>query len=155
MSAEPEITIWISAACTGSPGYGGWAWVALGGPEIKGQAGGDRRTTVQAMAAGAVTAALQGAAGSAPVLIRSESAYLVEGVARPPFDDQPGWLKAAALVQARAGPVRAELSKRVVGQKGAFTFVDAWAAFAQEKVKTTGAFAAPIPKSNLRNFLSS
>ncbi len=155
MSAEPEITIWISAACTGSPGYGGWAWVALGGPETKGQAGGDRRTTVQAMAAAGVAAALQGAPGSAPVLIRSESGYLVEGVPRPPFDEEPGWLKVGALLHTRAGPVRAELAKPVVGQKGAFTFVDAWAAFALEKVKTTGAFSAPIPKSNLRNFPSS
>ena len=152
MSAEPEITIWISAACTGSPGYGGWAWVALGGVETKGQAGGDRRTTVQAMAAAAVAAALQGAAGSASVLIRSASGYLVEGVGKPPVEDEPAWAKVVALLKARAGTVRAVVEARVVNQQDRLTFVDAWAAFALEKVKTTGAFLAPIPKSNLRNF---
>ena len=158
MTEQPEIRIWISATCSGAPGYGGWAWVMQWGGELRGQAGGERRTTRERMDVAGLVAALQSVAadGAVPLVLQSANARLVRSAnalrVETPSEDADLWNKAAAMLASRTGPVTMVLTPPVPGVKDRFTFVDAWAAFGLEKVKNTGAFTAPIPKSNLRNF---
>ncbi len=158
MTEQPEIRIWISATCSGAPGYGGWAWVMQWGGELRGQAGGERRTTRERMGVAGLVAALQSVAadGAVPLSILSANASLVRAAkalrVEAPSEDADLWNKAAAMLASRIGPVAIVLTTPAPGVKDRFTFVDAWAAFGLEKVKNTGAFTAAIPKSNLRNF---
>jgi ribonuclease HI len=71
------ITVYTDGSCLGNPGPGGWAWVV---PQGRFESGADPRTTNQRMEITAPLRALQSleaAAGGEGILVRSDSAYVV------------------------------------------------------------------------------
>ncbi len=71
------ITVYTDGSCLGNPGPGGWAWVV---PDGRYESGADPRTTNQRMEITASLRALEAlapGAGEDGVLVRSDSAYVV------------------------------------------------------------------------------
>ncbi len=71
------ITVYTDGSCLGNPGPGGWAWVV---PEGRFESGAAPRTTNQRMEITAPLRALESllpAAGEGGILVRSDSAYVV------------------------------------------------------------------------------
>ena len=71
------ITVYTDGSCLGNPGPGGWAWVV---PDGRFESGAERRTTNQRMEITAPLRALEAlapAAGEGGILVRSDSAYVV------------------------------------------------------------------------------
>ena len=85
---EPVI-VYTDGACSGNPGPGGWAWAVAPGGSPSG-AGGEPRTTNQRMELRAVLEALIALGDSQPVLVVSDSTYVVNC-----FRDRwwAGWLQ--------------------------------------------------------------
>ena len=73
----PEhVVVYTDGACSGNPGPGGWAWAVApdGSPS---SSGGEGRTTNQRMEITAVLEALRVLAPSGPVVVVSDSTYVV------------------------------------------------------------------------------
>lgn len=71
------LTVYTDGSCLGNPGRGGWAWAVPGGPFASGA---EPRTTNQRMEVKAVLEALRALraeAGGDGILVRSDSAYVV------------------------------------------------------------------------------
>jgi ribonuclease HI len=70
------VVVYTDGACSGNPGPGGWAWAVApdGSPSA---AGGEARTTNQRMEITAVLEALRVLAPAAPVVVVSDSTYVV------------------------------------------------------------------------------
>lgn len=67
-------TVYTDGACRGNPGPGGWAWADVEGRYASGH---DPRTTNQRMEITAVLEALRDHAGAGPLLVVSDSTYVV------------------------------------------------------------------------------
>jgi ribonuclease HI len=84
------ITVYTDGSCLGNPGRGGWAWAVPGGRYESGAAG---RTTNQRMEITAALRALEALlphAGDEAVLVRSDSAYVVNCFRQRWYQ---GWLR--------------------------------------------------------------
>ena len=73
--SEP-VVVYTDGACSGNPGPGGWAWAVApdGSPSAS---GGEGHTTNQRMEITAVLEALRALAPSGPVVVVSDSTYVV------------------------------------------------------------------------------
>lgn len=135
MTEAATIELWLYADCVAG-GYGGWAWVVAAAEGLAGAAGGDRRTSAEAMW-DAVLAASLARLAKAPRTTRL--------ILRA--DDGNGRI-AGGLRAAGFGSVVVADAK-VADQ---VAFLRAWADFARDKAKVRGAFSAPIPRLNLAKF---
>jgi ribonuclease HI len=73
----PEtVVVYTDGACSGNPGPGGWAWAVApdGSPSAS---GGEVATTNQRMEITAALEAVRALAGSGPVVVVSDSTYVV------------------------------------------------------------------------------
>ncbi|MGI9031415.1 MAG: ribonuclease H family protein [Ilumatobacteraceae bacterium] len=71
-----RIVVFSDGACSGNPGPGGWAWaVSPGG--VPAGSGGERMTTNQRMEITAVLEALRALVAEGPVMVVSDSTYVV------------------------------------------------------------------------------
>lgn len=82
--AEPKqpayaesVSVYTDGACSGNPGPGGWAAVLQYGGHVKEVSGGEWDTTNQRMEIKAVTEALRCLKRPCEVVIRSDSAYVI------------------------------------------------------------------------------
>ena len=147
------VRIWLEISHHGAFRVGGWAWVRAEGAMVTGQAGGDRRVEADAVALSGLVAALA-SPRAAPVELHTSSALIAAIPGRvaaaraggeAPGEDLALWVQAGAALA--AGPVRIIRAAPVSG--GPPAFADAWAEQARDRAKAKGAFAAPIPRSNL------
>jgi hypothetical protein len=142
--------IWIAAAHDAAHLNGGWAFVRAGA-EVSGVAGGERRTTRARTALSGFAAALKELpAGEALTVVAPRAdAMVLHTLLKPPKDAPTTDLDLRAmLAQALTG----RTWSLAVGDPDAptpFNFAVAWADMASEKAKTSGAFTAAIPKTNL------
>ena len=76
-----KLTAATDGACSGNPGPGGWGYVLVdaNGNDIRVDSGGEPDTTNQRMELQAAIAALEGAPPEAPLVILSDSRYVVQG----------------------------------------------------------------------------
>ena len=144
------VEVWIGTA-EAAGGYGGWAYVGLGGAEPRGVAGGDRRTSRARMALTAALEALGELDPGVDVVLCTADRSLAAGPAAEPDEDADLHARLAAAVSSRTGATRFRLRPAA---DEASRFADAWAAFALDSAKTKGAFSSPIPKPNLKTFLA-
>jgi ribonuclease HI len=73
----PEaVVVYTDGACSGNPGPGGWAW-AVAPDGVPSASGGDARTTNQRMEITAALEAVRALGGSGPVVVVSDSMYVV------------------------------------------------------------------------------
>jgi len=70
------VVVYTDGACSGNPGPGGWGWAVAPDGSPSG-AGGDPRTTNQRMEITAVLEALRTLGGDGPVVVVSDSTYVV------------------------------------------------------------------------------
>lgn len=148
------IRIWTRAIRHPAFECGGWAFVRSG-PELYGQAGGARRTTVQRMVLSGLTASLKDLAPGAVDFdlgdrqIAQITAKIVAGgelaEAERPEEDLDLWAHLTTALKGRKVTFR--LGAHTTGGPAAFT--QAWADLAMDKAKVSGPFAASIPKPNL------
>jgi len=88
----PEVVAYIDGACLGNPGPGGWGALLLGKSRRRELSGGEANTTNNRMELTAAIKALEALKRSARVEIRTDSAYLVNGITRwLPDWQQRGW----------------------------------------------------------------
>jgi hypothetical protein len=143
-------SIWLEVAHHAAFRIGGWAFVRRIDGAVNGTAGGKGRVDPEANALEALAAALAGLPPGAAVELHSASPLVLAVPARiagrdPPTDNLALWAKAAAALKPLDVAFRP--AERTPG--GPCAFAAAWAEFAQGRAKDRGAFAAPIPKSNL------
>lgn len=142
--------IWLAAAHDPAHRNGGWAFVRAGAEPV-GRAGGERRTTRARMALAAFAAAVEDlAVGQALAVVAPRAdALVLHALLKPPADPPADDLDLrAALSKALAG----RAWTLAVGDPAGPTpagFAAAWAEQAAEKAKMSGAFEAPIPRTNL------
>jgi ribonuclease HI len=74
------IVIYTDGACSGNPGPGGWAYVALEGESRREASGGEKLTTNNRMELIAVIEALKSLKAECPVEIRTDSQYVKNGI---------------------------------------------------------------------------
>ena len=118
------MNIWLEISHHAPFRVGGWAWVRANGASVTGQAGGERGVDAERTAQAGLAAALRDL--KEPVRLHCAS-DLVAALVKPPVE--------VVRTSPEAGTPTA--------------FAAAWAEFARDKAKGRGAFAAPIPKSNL------
>jgi ribonuclease HI len=115
---DATITVYTDGACSGNPGPGGWAWAVApdGDPSA---AGGEAKTTNQRMEITAALEALRTLAAAhpgVPIVVRSDSTYVVNcfrdrwwvkweangwrNAARKPVANADLWAPLVALVKA-------------------------------------------------------
>lgn len=148
-----HIRLWVELDHHGAFQIGGWAWLRDDGVSISGEAGGARQSDLERTALSALIAALRGC-GAAAVQMFTCSPSLaalplrLEAAAsggEAPSANLELWAQASTLVGGRV--------LEVIQVRGATVapsaFVASWAGFARDRAKGRGAFAAPIPKSNL------
>lgn len=151
MSAPQTIRVWTHGACNPHGGHGGWAYVIVDAGTARGEAGGERNATPHAMAVTAIIRALASLPAEAgPVQVASSDPVIVAGEAPDEVHHAAAWTQLAAALAAR--PVRIVPSPARAEPLSPAGFVQAWSAFAVEKVKAGGPFRAPIPKPNLLKF---
>ena len=76
MPPTAPIVVYTDGACSGNPGPGGWAW-AIAPDGARSGVGGEARTTNQRMEIRAVLEALRALADGGPILVVSDSTYVV------------------------------------------------------------------------------
>ncbi len=83
----PSLVVYTDGSCLGNPGPGGWAWAV---PDGEHDSGGEARTTNQRMEITAVLRALGALEHPGPILVMSDSTYVVKC-----FQDRwwQGWLR--------------------------------------------------------------
>ena len=147
-----EIRVWVEAAHHAAFRCGGWAHVRRDGPHIEGAAGGARDITAERSALGGLAAALQGLPAGKPVVVASASPLIVDvprriaGFAQePPAQNLDLWAQVSTALKDR--PV--SFVTATAPPKSPTAFTAAWAELARDKAKMTGAFSAPIPRTNL------
>ncbi len=136
-------------------GYGGWAFVRIGGTEAQGVAGGDRRTTPLRMAlTGAIEALTSVGKEAGPVRLRTPERALITGAVEDRLpEDKDLWDRLAKLIAARTAPVSFVAGDPTQDLK-TIEFAHGWAAFAMDIAKTKGTFSSAIPKPNLKALLA-
>ncbi len=144
------IRLWTQGACNPHGGHGGWAYVLVQEGVARGEAGGERGSTPRRMALIAALRALTALGPVAgPILVTTADAAILAGDEAEGEGDLRRQLAALAGPALRFAPAPATAEART----GA-GFVQAWAAFAVDKVKAGGPFRAPIPRANLSKFPS-
>jgi ribonuclease HI len=113
---RPVVELYTDGACRGNPGPGGWAYLVLLGepPQVREEAGGEKRTTNNRMELLAVIKGLESLPGPSVVNLHSDSIYVVNGLndwldgwiarnwrnaARKPVKNKDLWLRLAELRQ--------------------------------------------------------
>jgi ribonuclease HI len=148
------IRIWLEISHHAAFRVGGWAYVRADGASVMGHAGGDRRIEAERAALSGLIAALREPRGSRDAELRTSSDLIAAIPVRleaakagetPPEENLDLWAQVATTLA--AAPVRFMRETRVPGSPPAFAA--AWAELARDRAKDKGAFAAPIPKSNL------
>jgi hypothetical protein len=152
------LRIWTCAAYHDAYLCGGWASLRAGGGQIIGAAGGERRTTASRMALAGLAAALRDLPPGSDIAIRTTSPDLArfagllaslgqtpQTATPPPEADLDLW---ARIITAATGR-RLTLIPTPLEPDGPLAFATAWANLARDKAKTSGPFAAPIPRANL------
>jgi hypothetical protein len=127
MAAPMTVRIWIAATHHTAFLNGGWAWLRQDGAELRGAAGGERRTSRETMAQAGLVAALKDLPKGATVTVHA---------AKPDAD-------------ALSGMAGIKLAIVPPDPRTPLAFAAAWADLASDKAKMAGAFAASIPKANL------
>ena len=84
MSAQrrAEVEIFTDGACSGNPGPGGWGAILRFNGQEKELSGGEKRTTNNRMELTAVIEALRALKKPVPVLIHTDSKYVMEGATK-------------------------------------------------------------------------
>jgi ribonuclease HI len=126
-----SVRIWLAATHHKAFLNGGWAYVRQDGAELRGAAGGERRTTREAMAQAGLVAALKDLPKGAAVVVHA----------------------AKADADALSGMAGIKLAVVKPEPRTPLAFADAWAELASDKAKMAGAFASAIPKANLTKVL--
>jgi ribonuclease HI len=91
-----EVVIYTDGACSGNPGPGGWGVVLRYGKTVRELHGGDPLTTNNRMELTAVIAALQALTRPVPVLLYTDSRYVLDGITKwIPGWERNGWMTAA------------------------------------------------------------
>ena len=97
MTERGVTSVYTDGACSGNPGPGGWAWAVApdGSPSAS---GGEVATTNQRMEITAALEAVRALAGSGPVVVVSDSTYVVNC-----FRDRwwEGWIRRGWVNSAR------------------------------------------------------
>lgn len=75
-----SVIVYTDGACSGNPGPGGWAFVALEGTARREASGGEALTTNNRMELIAVIQALKTLSPGRPVEIRTDSQYVKNGI---------------------------------------------------------------------------
>lgn len=93
--ADQPVTIYTDGACRGNPGPGGWGVILSRGNQYKELYGGEPETTNNRMELTAAIKALQALKRPLPVILHTDSMYLVQGVTQwLPQWKAKGWRKA-------------------------------------------------------------
>jgi ribonuclease HI len=94
MSDQP-VTIYTDGACRGNPSPGGWGVILSRGNQYKELCGGEPETTNNRMELTAAMKALQALKRPLPVILYTDSKYLVQGMTQwLPKWKAKGWCKA-------------------------------------------------------------
>ena len=111
MVSNQPVTVFTDGACSGNPGPGGWAWAAAPAGTPSG-AGGEARTTNQRMELRAVLEALCALPADTPVVVTSDSTYVVNC-----FRDRwwEGWIKRGWKNAAKQPVANRDLWEPLVG----------------------------------------
>lgn len=89
------VTIYTDGACRGNPGPGGWGAILSRGKQYKELYGGEPETTNNRMELTAAIKALQALKRPLPVILYTDSKYLVQGITQwLPKWKAKGWRKA-------------------------------------------------------------
>jgi hypothetical protein len=148
------IRIWTCASHHPAFRCGGWASIRANGGELIGFAGGERNTTAPRMALAGVAAALRDIPAEkahAPIRLWTSSPQLMglndilAGAAPGPEADLDLW---APIITAAKG-LRLDVTLSSLEPDTPMAFAAAWADLGRDKAKASGAFTAPIPRSNL------
>lgn len=151
VSTPQPVRVWTHGACNPHGGHGGWAFVVVDSGNARGEAGGERASSPRRMGLTAVIRALASLPdGAAAVVIVSSDPAIVAGAGPEFADDADLWTTLAAGLAVR--PARVVAAPAQADPKSAAGFVQAWSAFAVDKVKAGGPFRAPIPRPNLQKF---
>ena len=79
-NSEPTVEIYTDGACSGNPGPGGWGGLLLFRGSEKELSGGDPDTTNNRMEMMAVICSLESLKRSCPVIIHTDSVYVMKGM---------------------------------------------------------------------------
>ena len=149
--------IWIQTSFHTAFKCGGWAYVRRIGGDVYGQAGGERYTSPQRMALGALIAALKDLPPGAIAIQMDDGAVArtaaLIAAGRPPHgeeapaEDLDLWARLTAALAGR-NPAFAIARPSKTSPTG---FAAAWAELARDKANAQGAFVSAIPKPNLAN----
>jgi len=84
IKANDPRTVFIhtDGACSGNPGPGGWGCILQRGPKIKELSGGEQNTTNNRMELTAVIKALEALKRPVPVIITTDSRYVLDGLTK-------------------------------------------------------------------------
>jgi hypothetical protein len=135
------LRIWLEVSHHTAFRIGGWAFVRAEGEGLTGQAAGERRLDAERTALLALLAAVKGLSGPATVATGSPQVLAIPArlaADPPPTDNLELWAQAKGVLAA----------VRIV-RAPANPFCASWAELARDRAKDKGAFAAPIPKTNL------
>lgn len=80
MNKNETVVVYTDGACSGNPGPGGWGSVLLYKGHRKELSGGEKETTNNRMELMAVICALEGLSRDCPVLIHTDSTYVMKGM---------------------------------------------------------------------------
>jgi ribonuclease HI len=80
MKKEETVVVYTDGACSGNPGPGGWGSVLLYKGHRKELSGGEQETTNNRMELMAVIQALEALQRNCPVLIHTDSTYVMKGM---------------------------------------------------------------------------
>ncbi|WP_374571698.1 hypothetical protein [Phenylobacterium sp.] len=152
--SDAPIRIWLALSHHAAFRCGGWAFVRAADGAVTGVAGGERNLTGERIELAGLAAALETLPAGAEAVLHTlsvrilRSAAAIAGTAtgeQAPSEDLDLWARIVTAAKGRS-------LRLVCAEAGAGTplaFAAAWAEFARDKAKAAGAFASPIPKTNL------
>jgi ribonuclease HI len=148
------IRIWVETSHNAALRCGGWAYVLAEGSALSGAAGGERTPSSERMALAGLVEALKDVPAKAGLEVLSAQPLILETPRRlaafaageePPEDNVELWAQLSKALKEHQATFR-----RVINEPRTPTaFAAAWTDLARDKAKASGAFRAPIPKSNL------
>ena len=154
--------IWVHGLAHPAFRNGGWAYVVRTSSGLTGRAGGDRNTLAPRMA----LSGLLDAATSLPTIGAMTIVLTDPGLTRlaherheladrgwttqegEPVPDRDFWIALAAKI----GLTQVSFELARLAPNTPMGFVAAWAEFAADKAKASGAFISSLPKPNLAKF---
>jgi hypothetical protein len=146
------LRIWLHISPNPAYRSGGWAWMRGAGKDISGAAGGDREVTAERLELIGLQKALSGLTAGGSLEIHTAAARLRrlpriaagETLSEAEAVNADLWMAVLALIGKR--PVTVALTP--VEPRMPMGFIAAWADLGRDKAKSSGAFSAPIPKTN-------